>query len=108
MLELTSFQEYFDCNEYLRGLRGRVSESLIPVGGTSGLECLKDGRIWLEVQTSEVREQQWELLSFRIIWKTEPFRTLEAVRMLFPLRTVEILKMISNPQLPQVISFSPR
>ncbi|MCP4203844.1 MAG: hypothetical protein GY769_18145, partial [bacterium] len=81
------------CDAYRAALRGLYPGLTLPEEGQDALECLSNGRIWLDVRLGRGRR----LVSFRIRWNDQ-IPSMESVAFLLPMRTYQVIELTqSNP-----------
>ncbi len=90
ILNRSLFNEYFKCTSYIKALQEKHLPFPIPNSTTQSdnLACLANGILWLEVNVGKNKE----LLPFRIHWQAH-IPTMEKLAFLFPLSTLNTLKM---------------
>jgi hypothetical protein len=88
ILNRSLFEEYFNCTGYVKALQEKHLPFLIPTTQSDNLACLANGTLWLELNVGKNKE----LLPFRIHWQAH-IPTMEDLAFLFPLSTLNTLKM---------------
>jgi len=84
ILNRSLFEQNFNCSAYIKALQKKQ----VPITQSDNLGCLANGILWLDVKVGRHKE----LHPFRIHWQPH-IPTMENLAFLFPLSTLNTLKM---------------
>lgn len=97
ILNKSLFSQYFNCTAYKNALQTKQLPFTIPEDQSNHLSCLTNGILWLEVKVGRYKE----LVPFQIHWQPH-IPTMQSLAFLFPLTTLNTLKLVVNDKLPKL------
>jgi hypothetical protein len=95
ILNKSLFTQYFNCPAYRNALQAKQLPFTIPNIQADKLSCLANGILWLELKINKNKE----LIPFQIHWQSH-IPTMQNLAFLFPLSTLNTLKLVVNDKLP--------
>lgn len=95
ILNRSLFAQYFNCTAYINALQ--QLPFTIPNAQSDKLSCLANGTLWLELKVGKYKE----LVPFHIHWQPH-IPTMRNLAFLFPLSTLNTLKLVVNDKHPKL------
>jgi hypothetical protein len=97
ILNKSLFTQYFNCTAYKKALQSKQLPVTIPNAQSDPLSCLANGTLWLELKVGKDKE----LVPFHIHWQPH-IPTMQNLAFLFPLSTLNTLKLVVNGKHPKL------